>query len=498
VPIIAQKTMLYPNLEKGEYEIGYKTIIDFDVSRTYNLKYPNDTSYQKHDPRPIIVNVWYPARASEQEKSMLYGDYIKIQTQDSTLQTFIKRIEDYNATNSSEYMFYAKSINEEQKKAFAKHLEQPIDVFKNATPVKGKFPLIIYHAGLGGTLNDNTVLCEYLASHGFVVMSGAFQANNYKYVDLDWDLERSTKDIDFMLNMIKDMPFIDFSRIAAIGHSYGAQAVLGYKTENFSPVSWLIILDSTIDYSLDANPKGFKPLTEKLYKKIDNMNVPMIVFANPSAKFKVIDSLKHSDRIYTTIDLSHNEFTSLTSFAVLNGLQKRSDKDTVWSKYSLVNKYCLNYLKYNIFNDTSAQKYILSEKTQFTSVYNIPKGKSLNAVIPEYSDYSKPPSYFQLQKLLADKKIEIIDNVIQKYPDNFNEDFINSAGYDFLNEDIDFSIYLFTKNVEMHPASWNVYDSLGEAYMIKGEKQLAIKNYNKSIELNPKNEGGLKMLEKLK
>jgi len=43
------------------------------------------------------------------------------------------------------------------------------------------------------------------------VLSGAFQANNYETVSLNWDLERSTKDIDFMLNSIKNLPFIDFS-----------------------------------------------------------------------------------------------------------------------------------------------------------------------------------------------------------------------------------------------------------------------------------------------
>jgi cytochrome c-type biogenesis protein CcmH/NrfG len=35
-----------------------------------------------------------------------------------------------------------------------------------------------------------------------------------------------------------------------------------------------------------------------------------------------------------------------------------------------------------------------------------------------------------------------------------------------------------------------VYDSLGEAYMKKGEKELAIANYQKSLELNPDNANG--------
>jgi len=52
-------------------------------------------------------------------------------------------------------------------------------------------------------------------------------------------------------------------------------------------------------------------------------------------------------------------------------------------------------------------------------------------------------------------------------------------------------------SVSEHPESWNVYDSLGEAYMKQGEKELAIENYQKSLELNPNNENGKDMLKKL-
>jgi cytochrome c-type biogenesis protein CcmH/NrfG len=53
-------------------------------------------------------------------------------------------------------------------------------------------------------------------------------------------------------------------------------------------------------------------------------------------------------------------------------------------------------------------------------------------------------------------------------------------------------------NVEEYPKSSNVYDSLGEAYMAAGQKDLAIQNYEKSIELDPKNQNGIDMLKKLR
>jgi tetratricopeptide (TPR) repeat protein len=54
------------------------------------------------------------------------------------------------------------------------------------------------------------------------------------------------------------------------------------------------------------------------------------------------------------------------------------------------------------------------------------------------------------------------------------------------------AIEILKLNVEKFPNSWNTYNSLGEAYLIKGSKELAILNYEKSLKLNPKNLAGKK------
>lgn len=78
------------------------------------------------------------------------------------------------------------------------------------------------------------------------------------------------------------------------------------------------------------------------------------------------------------------------------------------------------------------------------------------------------------------------------------EDRLNDLGYALLHEKkVAEAIALFKLNVEFYPDSWNVYDSLGEAFMINGEKDLAIANYKKSLELNPANDNGRAMLKKL-
>ena len=76
---------------------------------------------------------------------------------------------------------------------------------------------------------------------------------------------------------------------------------------------------------------------------------------------------------------------------------------------------------------------------------------------------------------------------------------INSAGYGLMADGkLKEAIELFKMNVQLYPQSWNVYDSLGEAYANAGETALAIQNYEKSLQLNPKNEAGIAALAKLK
>jgi tetratricopeptide (TPR) repeat protein len=81
---------------------------------------------------------------------------------------------------------------------------------------------------------------------------------------------------------------------------------------------------------------------------------------------------------------------------------------------------------------------------------------------------------------------------------NFDEDQLNTLGYELIRaKKVQAAIRIFQLNVEAYPQSSNVYDSLGEAYVDDGNKPLAIANYRKSLELNPKNRNAVQMLQKL-
>lgn len=75
---------------------------------------------------------------------------------------------------------------------------------------------------------------------------------------------------------------------------------------------------------------------------------------------------------------------------------------------------------------------------------------------------------------------------------------INIGGYRLLgSKKVKEAIKIFEMNVELFPESFNVYDSLAEAYMTDNNKELAIKYYKKSLELNPENENAKKFLKEL-
>ena len=47
---------------------------------------------------------------------------------------------------------------------------------------------------------------------------------------------------------------------------------------------------------------------------------------------------------------------------------------------------------------------------------------------------------------------------------------------------------IFKENVKKYPESWNVRDSMGEAYKNIGDKKNAIKMYKKALSMAPENQ----------
>jgi CubicO group peptidase (beta-lactamase class C family) len=105
----------------------------------------------------------------------------------------------------------------------------------------------------------------------------------------------------------------------------------------------------------------------------------------------------------------------------------------------------------------------------------------------------------ELNKRGYDKAAQVVAEARKKDPGFMpDENELNDWAYRVMSTDkIREAIELFRLNAALYPESWNVYDSLGEALLKAGKKAEAIQMYQRSVELNPNNNGGKKILERL-
>lgn len=91
---------------------------------------------------------------------------------------------------------------------------------------------------------------------------------------------------------------------------------------------------------------------------------------------------------------------------------------------------------------------------------------------------------------------ELKKNNLNDY--SFSEGQLVAVGYYLINKNRnDDALKIFQLYVKEFPNAWNSYDCLGEAYMKLGNKELAIKNYKKSLKLNPGNTNATNTLKTL-
>jgi CubicO group peptidase (beta-lactamase class C family) len=141
-----------------------------------------------------------------------------------------------------------------------------------------------------------------------------------------------------------------------------------------------------------------------------------------------------------------------------------------------------------------------------SDVFRFPDEQLIVAILDnstQYNHWRMAPSIYQIFKgrdpqppkpLLADELVttvarEGLDAALEQYRDigaNRRDSFergsaerdINGYGYSVLGTgDTGLAVEIFRLNAALYPESWNVFDSLGEAYLAAGEKALSEENY---------------------
>src|SRR5258708_6782127 len=87
---------LWGNVPKGPYAVGFRSPWQFDYTRTYNMTFEDQASYATGKaPRPILINIWYPADPKVQGKEMLHREYLEIASDDPQLRKFSDELAKY-------------------------------------------------------------------------------------------------------------------------------------------------------------------------------------------------------------------------------------------------------------------------------------------------------------------------------------------------------------------------------------------------------------------
>ena len=295
----SQNSFINKNLEKGNYDVGFKRIWKIDKSRVWPRSSCLD-SLQGNVNRPIRIDVWYPANKNNNEE-MLFKEYVYPNTESQDYK-------DINFLTQRWDVYSYKGLTEDSLK-FEKLMNTKIPVFKNAEPVDKKFPLIVYSAGWFNRSPDNTILAEYLASHGFIVATIP-QLNpglwTWKFASDFRSVENQTRDLEFAIGTLIYEPNVDRTKIAAMGYSTGGDVALLLQGRN-ELIDCVVGMDAS--WSLDPdNDVIISPFYNSNYN-----TVPILVLRRKTeggAYNKVLDSLKKSQRFVIDIDgADHGSFS---------------------------------------------------------------------------------------------------------------------------------------------------------------------------------------------
>ena len=135
-------------MSAGPFPVGVTTTVFVDNSRTDNFT---------KQPRTLVTEIWYPAtdEARRMPKNK-YSDFIPGGVTPAIDELITKT--------------YKMSAAEIDKIYWN-------EAHRNALVRKGRFPLVVFSHGNGGSRNQNTFWCDYLASHGYIIVSADHTGN---------------------------------------------------------------------------------------------------------------------------------------------------------------------------------------------------------------------------------------------------------------------------------------------------------------------------------
>ena len=492
--IAAQTSLREIDLENGKYDVGFRHYTTSDSSRTYSriFDYTN-----KKIARPIPVSLWYPSEQNlDNREPLQVVDYLEI----------LKEEEEWEHLPNEQILnwFYYPNTPANQK-----HLNEITTAYPEAESGKGKFPVIIYAPSYQASSIENYALCEYLASHGFVVISSPSRGTETRWFSNNnaREMETQARDVEFLMKEAGKFPFVDYDKIAIMGFSFGGLSNIIVQNRNDN-VKAIVSLDGTERYQYGL-------LNQSPFFDAQNMDVPYIHMAQKeipekvlkednidpdlNTKFQLYDSITNNRSYRLKFNnLTHSYFSTLG--VLFANRDKRQDKrdSQIMQSYKLVAIYTLNFLEATLNKDKSALNFIEDSSSDNGVINGLVTLESKHSekdrfTFQDFNDLASSQNYKNL--------FQLYDSTLKSHPSfEIPEGNLNTLGLQLvLNPNTSLQgINVFLLATELYPNSANLYDSLAEGYLFIGDKEKAIESFEKSLELNSQNQNAINRLEQLK
>jgi len=373
----AQPSKYWGGLTPGDYKVGYQDTIIFNSSHQYEL---NDYNGNK----PYFINMWFPI-TNETGNRIKYREYLTFDSipEVQSLIDSIQRVQ-YNAFITwgvifnldvwGNSLFTLENINMaremldenlnvfnldvwgnssftlEKQNMAREMLDENLNVFKTNQFPEQQFPTIIYHHGNGGISFENSVLFEFLASHGYVIISADYHWPGLRQWSYTHQSDLSLEDVDFVTKFSESLPFTNHQNLRYIGHSWGCGVALRLNQKGNPKFSHYIIFDSTLEKQGLLEFKDLNPHIDSLFRYHPNDFITRstvitarasslsdgIMVIQPYPEFLPFQLLDKSAFTFITLKqiLNHGSFTSVEVMrATLLGQFEQSDSVTVKSQF---------------------------------------------------------------------------------------------------------------------------------------------------------------------
>jgi dienelactone hydrolase len=465
----------------------------YDYSRSYKEKTDPVTGkpYLGERARPVQTLVWYPAQKGG--APLHYADYMRTQATD---EVFGKTEAQVTAFLAERQQWVAGRIGAKQAQAV---LGQRMGAVANAPATAGKFPVVVYAPGAGGVAHEAADLCEYLASHGYVVLASRSLGTRTSLINVDPEgLATQAGDLGFLLAYAQTLPQADMAHVAAAGWSWGGLANALAASQD-ARIGALVSFDGTQHHDYTKAIARTRLTVPWLYVQRRPESVRELSANGMETTAILLNEATYADRYHVVMNpMEHQDFTSLDLRAAAPAHFIEYSRAEVEAAYHWTCRYTLEFLDATLKAAPAGRQFLARQPAQngvpahLARYYHLP---AQAGPVPTQAGFAAA-----LAQQGFGRALEIYRHLQQQDASfTLDEGTLNGWGYQLIREahDLPAAVAIFGLGTALYPGSFNLFDSLGEANELNHDPAAATAHYRRSLELNPQNSHAQQRLQAL-